>query len=66
MLSPLKRLLASGTAFDYAIFVQCGSNGAICTIIPINRHSTKQDLYHLPNIQMKKACAGQAQAFHRS
>jgi hypothetical protein len=66
MLSPLKRLLASGTAFDYAIFVQCGSNGLICTILPINRLQTKYDLPHHANFQMKKACAGQAQAFHRS
>jgi hypothetical protein len=36
MISPLKRLLASGTAFDYAIFVHCGSNAGICRIISMD------------------------------
>jgi hypothetical protein len=66
MSSPLKLLLASGTAFDYAIIVQCSTNGSICTIIPIMAAWQKQYFPMLAIIKIKKACADYAQAFHRS
>jgi hypothetical protein len=66
MISPLKRLLASGTAFDYAIFVHCGSNRGVCTIVSMDHSEAEQYFERLSRSQMKKACMGKMQAFHRT
>jgi hypothetical protein len=57
MINPLKRLPASGTAFDYAIFVQSGSIGGVWNFMPIVSRQTKDCLEGKMKTQRKKACA---------